>query len=93
VRHNVFVADVYLEDVWISLKMVESGLAEVAPYAVPEGFDLETLRRAEAEARTAARGIWELGQAYVSPREWRRRERARAACAVILFGVCGNKEE
>jgi endonuclease YncB( thermonuclease family) len=92
-RHNVFVADVYMDDEWISLKMVESGLAEVAQYGLPEEFDLEPLRRAEAEAKAAGRGIWELSRTYVSPREWRRRERARAACAVILFGMCGNKEE
>lgn len=92
-RLNVFVADVYQGGESVSLQMVEAGLAEVWSEGLPEGVDPGPLLSVQEEARDAGRGIWGLGSEYVSPREWRRRERIRAACAVILFGMCGQKED
>jgi micrococcal nuclease len=52
--------------------MVKAGLAEVYRGKPPEGFNSTPYLEAEAEAREAKRGMWSLGDEYISPREWRR---------------------
>ena len=57
----------------VNLEMVRSGLAEVERENLPEGFNLEPFLEAEREAKAAKRGMWRLGDEYVSPRDWRRK--------------------
>jgi len=55
----------------ISLEMVKTGLAEVYRGNPAPGFKNEPYLKEEEEARRAGKGMWSLGDQYVSPREWR----------------------
>ena len=52
--------------------MVKAGLAEVYRGTPAQGQDVGPYWRAEEDAKRVGRGMWVLGDKYVSPREWRR---------------------
>jgi endonuclease YncB( thermonuclease family) len=56
----------------VNIEMVKAGLAECYRGKPASGLDMEPYMKAEEEARKAGRGMWQLGDKYVSPREWRR---------------------
>jgi micrococcal nuclease len=56
----------------INLEMVKVGLAEVYRGKPASGMDMRPYWMAEQEAKAAKRGMWVLGDHYVSPRDWRR---------------------
>jgi micrococcal nuclease len=56
----------------VNIEMVKAGLAEVYRGKPASGLDMEPYWKAEEEARKTGRGMWQLGNKYVSPREWRR---------------------
>jgi micrococcal nuclease len=56
----------------INLEMIKAGLAEVYRGIAPYRFDLDPYWKSEREARIAKKGMWVLGDKYVSPKEWRR---------------------
>jgi endonuclease YncB( thermonuclease family) len=56
----------------VNLEMVQAGLAEVYRGKPAAGMDMGPYWKAEGEAKAAKRGMWQLGDKYVSPREWRR---------------------
>ena len=68
---NRILGVVHLDRKNINLEMVSAGMAEVYPGKAPSGFDLAPFRRAEQTARQDKKGIWSLGEKYVSPRTWR----------------------
>ena len=57
--------------------MVKQGLAEVYRGKYPCGFDITPYRQAETEAFKAGRGMWSQGEKYVSPKEWRERQKKK----------------
>ncbi len=59
----------------INLEMIKAGLAEVYRGLAPHRFDLDPYWKAEREARQAKKGMWVLGDKYVSPMEWRKLHR------------------
>ena len=63
---------VYVNGRNINLTMIRAGLAEVYRGRPAAGLNLEPYRMAEDAARAARRGIWSLGEKYISPRTWRR---------------------
>jgi endonuclease YncB( thermonuclease family) len=67
----------YLDGKNINLELVKEGLAEAYRGKPPHGFDPAPYRNAEREARAAKRGIWSLGNEYVSPKDWRKMKRER----------------
>jgi micrococcal nuclease len=56
----------------VNIEMIQAGLAEVYRGKPASGLDMEPYWKAEGEAKAAQRGIWVLGDKYVSPRDWRR---------------------
>jgi endonuclease YncB( thermonuclease family) len=64
-------SEVILEDRNINLEMVKAGLAEVYQGKPTSGLDMGLYWKAEEDARKANRGMWVLGDKYVSPRDWR----------------------
>jgi micrococcal nuclease len=64
--------EVFFEDRNINLEMVKAGLAEVYRGKPAFGMDMGPYWKAEEQAKAANRGMWVLGNQYVSPREWRR---------------------
>jgi len=65
--------EVFLRDgMNVNIEMVKAGLAEVYRGKPASGLDMGAYWKAEEEAKAAQRGMWVLGDAYVSPRDWRR---------------------
>ena len=75
--YNLVLGVVSWEGININLEMIRSGLAEVYRGNPPKGLDLEPYWKAEKEARAAMRGIWSLGDKYISPKKWRSLQRGR----------------
>jgi endonuclease YncB( thermonuclease family) len=63
---------VYVDKKNINLEMIKSGLAEAYRGKPALGFDPSPYRTAEAQAKSQSRGMWSLGNKYISPREWRK---------------------
>jgi micrococcal nuclease len=74
-RYKRLLGVIYLEGKNINVEMVKAGLAEVYRGKLPQGFDSTPYLEAEAEAREARRGIWSLGDEYISPGKWRKMHR------------------
>ena len=55
----------------MNLELVKVGLAEVYKGKPAPGFDNDLYQKAEDETRSAGKGMWSLGDKYVSLREWR----------------------
>ena len=73
-KHNRLLAVVFLGGRNVGVELIRQGLAEVYQGEMPDNFDLKDYRQAEFDAKTARRGMWNQGNNYVSPREWRGRE-------------------
>ena len=56
----------------VNLEMVKDGYAEVYRGPPAPGFDNSPYWHAEEQAKAAKRGMWSLGEKYVSPKEWRK---------------------
>jgi micrococcal nuclease len=74
-RYGRILGVVIINGTDINLKMVKDGLAEVYRGSPAAGFKNEPYLKAEEEARSAGKGMWSLGEKYVSPREWRRMQK------------------
>ena len=71
-RYGRTLGEVFLDGNNINLEMVKSGLAEVYRGTPAKGQNMEPYWKAEEEAKRAGKGMWVLGDKYVSPREWRK---------------------
>ena len=71
-RYGRTLGVVYVDGKNVNLEMVESGLAEVYKGKPAIGFNNGPYQKAENDARDAGRGMWSLGDKYISPRDWRR---------------------
>lgn len=71
-RYGRTLGVVFMDGVNVNLEMVKAGLAEVYRGRNVKGLDLAPYWKAEEEARRAKRGMWVMGDQYVSPRVWRR---------------------
>lgn len=71
-RYGRILGEVFAEGNNVNLEMVKAGLAEVYRGTPAPRQDVGPYWRAEEDARRAGRGMWALGDKYVSPREWRR---------------------
>jgi len=74
-RYGRVLAEVFRDGRNVNLEMVSCGLAEVYRGRPASGLDMDSYRRAEADARLHRREMWALGEQYVSPLSWRRLER------------------
>ena len=61
----------------VNIEMIQAGLAEVYRGKPASGLDMEPYWKAEGDAKVAKRGMWALGDKYVSPRDWRRNNLTR----------------
>jgi len=68
---------IYLDGKNINLEMVKAGLAEVYRGRVPHKFPLIPYWQAEKEARDDRRGMWSLGDEYISPKTWRKMKKKK----------------
>jgi len=65
-------AEVFLDGKNINMEMIKQGLAEVYRGDPPKALDIQPYMIEEAKARSAGKGVWQLGKAYKSPKKWRR---------------------
>ncbi|MFC1580637.1 thermonuclease family protein [Thermodesulfobacteriota bacterium] len=72
---NSLVGEVFLEGRSINIEMLRAGLAEVFRGVPPKKLNLIQYLIIEQEARAARRGMWVLGDHYISPSVWRLRNR------------------
>jgi endonuclease YncB( thermonuclease family) len=90
---DLMLGTVFLNGKNINLEMVRAGLAEVYRGEPPKDLNLDPFFKAERQSRAEKKGIWVQGDNYVSPRTWRKRQRLKSACAIILFGICEKGEK
>ena len=70
--YNRILGVIYLDKKNINLEMVKAGLAEVYRGKAPKKFNLLPYWQAEKEAKDDKRGMWSLGDEYISPKVWRK---------------------
>ena len=75
--YNRILGVIILEGKNINLEMIRAGLAEVYRGEPPKGFDLKPFIQAETEAKETQKGMWSLGNKYISPKEWRKMHRGK----------------
>lgn len=61
----------------VNLEMVKTGLAEVYRGKAPYRFPHLPYWQAEKEAKDDKRGMWSLGDEYISPKDWRKMQRGK----------------
>jgi endonuclease YncB( thermonuclease family) len=71
-RYGRVLGEVFVDGNNVNLEMVKAGLAEVYRGTPAPGQDVSPYWSAEEAAKKAGKGMWSLGDKYVSPREWRR---------------------
>jgi endonuclease YncB( thermonuclease family) len=71
-RYGRTLGEVFLDGNNINLEMVKSGLAEVYRGTPAKGQNMELYWKAEEDARKTEKGMWVVGDKYVSPREYRK---------------------
>jgi endonuclease YncB( thermonuclease family) len=69
---NHLIGEIYRGNTNINVDMVMKGLAEVSAGEPPVGLDIAPYLQAEKEAKAGGRGMWSLGDRYISPKEWRK---------------------
>ncbi len=74
-RYNRVLGVVFVNGTNVNLEMVKAGLAEVYRGKHPRLLNAKIYREAESEAKKAKRGLWALGDKYISPKEWRKMRR------------------
>ena len=72
-RYSRILGVIYLGDRNINLEMVKTGLAEVYRGKPPRDLAMEPYLKAEKRAREVKKGMWSLGDKYISPKDWRKR--------------------
>jgi micrococcal nuclease len=70
--YNRILGELFINNKNVNLEMIRMGLADVYKGELPEGFDPVPFIAAEKEAKEKLKGIWSLGDRYVSPSKWRR---------------------
>jgi len=70
--YNHLIGEIFLGDTNINIEMIKQGLAEVWREEPPAKLLIAPYIEAQEEARRAGRGIWSLGDNYMSPRDWRK---------------------
>jgi endonuclease YncB( thermonuclease family) len=75
--YNRILGVIYLDGKNINLEMVKAGLAEVYRGIAPHKFNLLPYWQAEKKAKDDMKGMWSLGDKYVSPKVWRKMQRKK----------------
>ena len=74
-RYDRILGVVYLGQINVNLELVRNGYAEVYRGRPAKGFNTDPYWKSEAKAKAEKLNIWSLGEDYVSPKEWRKRQK------------------
>jgi len=77
-RYGRTLAVVFVDGKDVNIDLLKAGLAEVYRGASGAGLQIALYRAAEKEAHEAGRGMWTLKENYISPKEWRERQKSTA---------------
>ena len=77
-RYGRTLAVVFVDGKDVNIDLLKAGLAEVYRGTPGTGTQMALYREAEKEARVAGRGMWALKENYISPKEWRGRQKSPA---------------
>jgi micrococcal nuclease len=66
-KYNRVLAEVFIDGKNINLEMIKQGLAEVYRGKPAKGFKVEPYQAAEKNAKKSLKGMWSLGDKYISP--------------------------
>jgi len=77
-RYGRTLAVVFVDGKDVNIDLLKAGLAEVYRGTPGTGPQMALYREAEKEARVAGRGMWALKENYISPKEWRGRQKSPA---------------
>jgi micrococcal nuclease len=69
--YNHLIGEIFLGDTNINIELIKEGLAEVWREKSPAGLTIDFYRKTQEEAKKVGRGIWSLGDKYMSPQDWR----------------------
>ena len=75
--YNHLIGEIFLKDNNINIEMIKKGFAEVCRKKPPDRLNIFSYLEAEREAKGAGRGMWSLGEKYISPQDWREMHRKR----------------
>ena len=75
--YNHLIGEISLKGTIINIAMIKKGLAEVCHEIPPNKLNIAPYHEAEKQAIAAKRGMWSLGDAYISPRQWRAMHKAK----------------
>ncbi len=78
-RYGRTLAVVFVGGKDVNIELLKAGLAEVYRGTSGTGQQMALYREAEKEAREAGRGMWALKENYISPKEWRERQKSTAS--------------
>lgn len=71
--YNYLVGEIYINGKNMNIAMIDEGFAEVLPENPPTGLNIAPYLDAERQAKESRKGIWSLGDRFISPGEWRKR--------------------
>jgi micrococcal nuclease len=71
--YNHLIGEIFLGEMNINIELIRNGLAEVWREEPPPRLFIAPYIEAQEEAKKAGRGIWSLGDSYMSPRDWRKK--------------------
>ncbi len=71
-RYHRILGVVFVNGHNVNIEMIKAGLAEVYRGKPAKNLVLDPYWNAEMEAKKAKRGMWALGDKYISPKEWRK---------------------
>jgi micrococcal nuclease len=70
--YNRILGELFIDGKSVNLELIQLGLAEVYKGELPKNLDSGPFIAAEKKAKGSLKGMWSLGDKYVSPREWRK---------------------
>jgi len=71
-QYNRVLGEIYCDNKNINLEMIKAGLAESYKGKAAKGFNTDSYIASEAEAKKTLKGMWSLGDKYISPSDWRK---------------------
>ena len=92
--YNALLGEVFFDGKNVNIEMARAGFCEVIKDADPHDLlDLTPFIDAEEMSRSAKRGVWAQGDAYVSPRDWRGKQVSKSGAAILLYGILQQNEK
>jgi micrococcal nuclease len=71
-QYNRVLGELLIDGKNINLEMIRAGLAESYKGKAAKGFNTDSYIASEAAAKKKLKGMWSLGDKYISPSDWRK---------------------